>query len=169
MHIVERNRGDRRKLANLIAREKGATQRDRLRAVALALDGRETLAIAEQIHRSRAFVQRWAYAYRDGGIGAVHASKPSGRPPSLTPAQEQALAARVDAGVQPGDDVATLRAKDVQGIVKRHFGRSYSISGVYFLLHRLGFSCLQPRPRHPKADPAAQRRFRRSAPFFSGG
>jgi hypothetical protein len=45
MHIVERNRGDRRKLAKLIDREKGAEQRDRLRAVALALDGHETLAI----------------------------------------------------------------------------------------------------------------------------
>jgi len=81
MHVTERSRGDRRKLVRMIASEKGAKQRDRLRAVALALDGRETLTIAEQLGRSRAFVQRWVYAYRDHGIGGICAKKAPGRVP----------------------------------------------------------------------------------------
>jgi transposase len=167
MHVVERNRGDCRRLARMIDREKGAEQRDRLRAVALALDGRETLAIAEQIGRSRAFVQRWVYAYRDCGIDGIHARKPPGREPFLSPEQEKRFAERVARGAQPGDGAATLRAKEFRRILKLEFGKAYSMSGVYFLLHRLGFSRLQPRPRHPKNDPAAMRRFRRSAPLFS--
>lgn len=167
MHVVERRRGDRRKLAKMIDREKGAHQRDRLRAVALALDGRETLAIAGQLRRSRAFVQRWVYAYRDHGLDGIRARKPPGRPPSLSPAQERAFAARVEDGAQLGDGVSTLRAKQFRRILKLEYGKGYSISGVYNLLHRLGFSRLQPRPRHPRNDPAAMRRFRRSAPLFS--
>jgi transposase len=167
MHVVERSRGDRRKLAKMIDREKGAHQRDRLRAVALALDGRETLAIAGQLRRSRAFVQRWVYAYRDHGLDAVRARKAPGRRSSLSAAEQRAVVERVTAGAQPSDGVATLRAKEIRRIIKQVSGKAYSISGVYYLLHRLGFSCLQPRPRHPRNDPAAVRRFRRSAPLFS--
>ena len=112
MQIVERSRGDRRKLARMIAIEKDAQQRDRLRAVALALDGRETLAIVEQLGRSRAFVQRWAYAYRDGGIGAIRARTAPGRRPFLTPSQERALIDRLVAATKPGANTAALRARD---------------------------------------------------------
>jgi len=167
MHVTERSRGDRRKLARMISLEKGAEQRDRLRAVSLALQGRETLDIVDQLGRSRAFVQRWVYAYRDGGLDAIRAKKPTGRPSRLSPAERMAFAARVAGGAQPKDDVSTLRAKQFRQILKLEFGKAYSLSGVYDLLHQLGFSRLQPRPRHPKNDPAAMRRFRRSAPLFS--
>lgn len=46
MDVTERNRGDRRRLARLITKESNAIQRDRLRSVLLALQGRETLEIA---------------------------------------------------------------------------------------------------------------------------
>jgi transposase len=167
MQIVERSRGDRRKLARMISIEGDAQQRDRLRAVALALDGRETLAIVEQVGRSRAFVQRWAYAYRDGGIDAIRAKTAPGRRPFLTPSQERALIDRLVAATKPGANAAALRGKDIQEFIEKISGTSYSLSGVYYLLHRLGFSHLEPRPRHPKSDPAAARRFRRSAPLFS--
>jgi len=38
----------------------------------------------------------------------------------------------------------------------------YALSGLYGLLHRLGYSWLVPRPRHPKADPAAQAAFKKT-------
>ncbi len=62
MDITERSRGDRRRRAHLIAKESDAIQRDRLRSVLFALQGWETLEIAGTGGRSRAFVQRWAYA-----------------------------------------------------------------------------------------------------------
>ena len=71
MDISERKRGDRQKLARLIAGESNAMQRDRLRSVLRVLQGRQTLEVSASVGRSRAFVQRWAYAYRDGGIEAV--------------------------------------------------------------------------------------------------
>jgi len=40
--------------------------------------------------------------------------------------------------------------------------RFYRLSGVYALLHRLGYRCLMPRPRHPKADSQAQEAFKKS-------
>ena len=39
-----------------------------------------------------------------------------------------------------------------------------SLPAVYWLLHRLGYSYLRPRPRHRKADPEAIKEFKRSWP-----
>jgi putative transposase len=168
MHVTERSRGDRRKLAGLMRAESNAKQRDRLRAVALALEGHETLAIAERLGRSRAFVQRWVYAYRDHGLGGIRARKAPGRTPFLTGEEAERFRDRVTRGAQPEDGIATLRGRELQQILEKEFGKLYSLNGVYNLLHRLGFACLEPRPRHPKSDPAAIGRFKRSAPLFSG-
>ena len=167
MEVHERTTGDRARLTQLIAKEKNVKQRYRLRCAALALDGREAEAIADGTGRSRRFVQRWAYAYRDGGIEAIKPRKQPGAKPRLSAEEQTRLAARIDAGVQPGDGVCTLRGLDVVRILKNEYGKVYSLNGVYDLLHRLGFSSLRPRPRHRKNDPAAMEAFKTSAPFLS--
>ena len=62
-----------------------ARQRDRYRAVLMALDGRETMAIAEFLDRSRWFVQQQVYAYGDRGIDALVLGKPPESPLVSTP------------------------------------------------------------------------------------
>jgi hypothetical protein len=79
MDIVERKRGDRRRLAWLIAGESDAMQRDRLRSVLRVLRGRPSLEVTDVVGRSRRFVQRWGYAYRNGGIEAVRGRAAPGR------------------------------------------------------------------------------------------
>src|ERR1035437_4825752 len=74
MLVSERTSGDRKELRRRISSEKNAIQRDRLRAVALALEGQEAPRIARMLGRSRRFVQEWAYAYRYGGLEAVKAN-----------------------------------------------------------------------------------------------
>jgi transposase len=166
MDVTERSRGDRRKLARLIDKEPDAIQRDRLRSVLLALEGRETLEVAETVGRSRAFVQRWVYMYRDGGIAAVRGRTAPGRKRRLSPEQEARLVQRVKAGATPRDGVASLRGPQIQGILDREFGKTFSLAGIYKLLKRNGFVCLEPRPRHPRQDPAAAKAFKRRAPLL---
>jgi|688.fasta_scaffold111801_7 transposase len=166
MDVVERNRGDRRRLAGLIAKESNVMQRDRLRSVLLVLQGRETLEIADAIGRSRRFVQRWAYAYRDGGIEAVRKRKAPGRQRRLTPEQEARFVKRVKAGALPRDGVASLRGPQMRMILEHEFGKTFSLNGIYKLLNRHGLVCLKPRPRHPRQDPAAAKAFKRRAPFL---
>ena len=100
MNVVVRQEGDLERLDGLITREQNARQRDRLRAVRLALDGKETLAIAGMLGRARRFVQEWVYAYRDGGIDAIKPGKSGGRPPKLAREKEQAFKARMLGGVE---------------------------------------------------------------------
>ena len=166
MDISERKRGDRQRLARMIARESNAVQRDRLRSVLLVLQGRQTLEVTAAVGRSRAFVQRWAYAYRDGGIEAVQGRTAPGRQRRLSPEQETRFVERVKAGATPRDGVASLRGPHIQGILDREFGKTFSLNGVYQLLKRHGFVCLEPRPRHPRQNPAAAKAFKRRAPLL---
>lgn len=167
MEIAERSSGDRQRLVDLVRREKKALPRDRWRAVLLAMDGHDAPTIAGMLGRARRSVQDWAYAYRDGGLDAVQPKPQPGRPTKLPREREPELIARLDAGPREGDAVCTLRGKDVVRILEHEFGVRYSLDGVYDLLERLGYSCLAPRPRHEKSDPAKQQEFRAAAPLLS--
>lgn len=154
-------------LASLIRQEANAKQRDRYRVVELAVAGEQCPTIMTMLARSRGFVQRWAYAYRDGGLDAIVIKPQPGRPTTL-PAQRHAdFRKRVLDGPTQDDGVTALRGSDMLGILEREFGVSYSLSGLYDLLHRLGLSVLVPRPEHRKSDPAAMKQWVERAPFLS--
>jgi transposase len=168
MNVSERSAGDVAELTRRATCQTHALQRDRYRAVLMALDGDEAVEIAEALGRSRRGVQDWVYAYRDGGVDDPLPGKSPGRPTKLPREREAEFKARLDAGPRPEDGVCTLRGKDVVSILGREFGVTYSPDGAYDLLERLGYSCLTPRPRHEKNDPAAMARFKEQAPLLSG-
>lgn len=168
MNIHEQARGDLEELKQRAREEKDADRRDRLRAVVLAIEGEDAPTIARLLGRSRRQVQDWAYAYRDGGIDTIHPPKPRGKLPRVRGVLAEQLKARIDAGPTEKDRVCTLRGKDVQRILAQEMGVKLSLNAAYATLHRLGYSCLAPRPRHEKQDPAAQKKFKEErAPFLS--
>ena len=167
MRITERARGDLGRLEEMIGVEARARQRDRLRMVLLALRGDEKEQIARTLGVAKSTVESWAYRYRDGGLEALTPKPRPGRPPRLTPRRAREFKARFTAGPTEADGVCTLRGKDAVRILNDEFKVGYSLSGTYDLLHRLGLSCLVPRPRHEKNDPAAMGAFQQRAPLLS--
>jgi transposase len=169
MRVSEREPGNVAALTRRARAERDALQRDRYRAVLLALDGQEAVAIARALGRARRSVQDWVYAYRDGGTDAVQPEPRPGRTPKLPRAREAELMKRLDAGPRPADDgVCTLRGRDVVRILEQEFGVRYSLDGAYDLLERLGYSCLSPRPLHEQADPQQVEQFRQHARAWHG-
>lgn len=166
MRVREWKPGDVLELERRVKSQRNALQRDRFRAVLLALEGQEAVAIARTLSRSRRSVQDWVYAYRDGGIDQLKTKPRSGRPTKLPREREAELRIRLDAGARASDGVCTLRGKDVVAILECEFGVKYSLDGAYDLLERLGYSCLTPRPLHEKSDPAAILDFKTRAPFL---
>lgn len=167
MDITLRRPEDAAELKELIGVASNAKQRDRLRAVQLAISGESTLTIMRMLDRSRGFVQRWCYAYRDGGLDAVQAKSPTGRPPTLPPDQHAQFKQRVLDGPRDSDGVCALRGRDFIRILNEEYGASYTLSGAYELLHRLNLSVLSPRPQHRKSDPVVMEQWVQDAPFLS--
>lgn len=140
--------------------------RDRLRAVILALKGLPGPAIAEQLGYGTAWVSKWVYRYRDEGWDGLWDRPRSGQPRKLTEKQEKEFAALIEKGPEFKDRLSRYRIKDLKAVLKEKFGVDYSISGVKLLVHRLGFSSIKPRPRHPQNDPEEMRAWKREAPKF---
>lgn len=147
--------------------QRDAKQRDRYRAILLAIEGHDAPLIARTLGRSRRFVQWWVYRYRDHGLESVVPKRQTGRPPTLPATKERSFKERFLADPTETDGVCTLRAKEAQRILQEEFGVEYTLAGVYDLLHRLGLSCLAPRPRHRKNDPEQMQQWVENAPLLS--
>ena len=124
--------------------------------------------IVEKLGRSRRFVYRWAYAYRDQGVEGFTSLSRGGSRPKPSADQEQLSIDRFKSGPTEVDEQrCTLRGKDAQRILEQEFKVKYTLGGAYDLLHRLGFSCLNPGPKHCKNDVQAMQQWLEDAPLFS--
>jgi transposase len=138
-------------LKGWVKKQKGGRTRLRGQAVVLAREGKTAPEIVSALGAARRAVQQWVARYNRGGVEALKEGRHSGKPPRLKAEQHEKLKARLDAGALPEDEVCSLRAADVKRILEKEFDVIYSLKGTYKLLHRLGYSYLAPRPRHPKA------------------
>ncbi len=111
MQVTERQAGDVAELIRRAKSERRAAQRDRYRAVLLAIEGEDAVAIAQALGRARRSVQDWLYAYRDGGIEQLRPKPRPGRRTKLPRERESEFKARVDAGPRPSDGSARCVAK----------------------------------------------------------
>jgi transposase len=162
VHVEPHHTADQ--LAELIRSQPRAKVARRLAAVRLALLGATAAQVAEQVFLSERQVRAWIARYNGGSAGALADRPGRGRRPPLTDDQQQQLRGRLRAGPTDADGVCALRGEDVRRILRKEFGLVRSLQTVYDLLHRLGFEPLRPRPRHPKADPAAAERFKKTSP-----
>ena len=168
MHIQERVDGDIAELNRRIRNEREAEQRERYRVVVLAIAGWETSEIQAATSRSRGFVQRWVYAYRDRGVEGLIAQPRGGSEPKLSRELQKQFVERFKAGPAERDGgVCRFGGRDGVRILEQEFGVAYTLNAVYELLHRNGQSCLRPRPRHRKSDAQAQQQWLERAPFLS--
>ncbi|WP_397570098.1 IS630 family transposase [Schlesneria sp. T3-172] len=146
-------------LQALERQEKDAARAKRLRIVVLAMQGWTAPAIAMAVGFTRRVCQRWVYQYNELGLPGLDDRR--GRTPGVPLSEEaqQQLRQRLDAGPKPEDQVCSLRGKDLQRILQQEFGCVRSLSSIYWLLHRLGYSYLRPRPKHYKANPQVMQEF----------
>ena len=140
--------------------------RDHLRAVIGAMEGKAASDIGRQLGYTMRWVQKWVGRYNQIGLEGLYDLPRSGQPTKLKAEDRQKFRLRVEAGAAAKDKVCALRGHDFQQILIQEFKADYSLGGVYGLLHRLGYSCLRPRPRHRKNDPEAMDRWKAEAPLL---
>jgi transposase len=137
----------------------------RMLAIALVLEGVDRRTAAETCGMDRQTLRDWVHRYNAEGMAGLANRRSPGPRPRLTPEQKAALAARLEAGPAPKlDGVVRWRRKDLKRWLEAEFGVVMHERTVGKQLRALGYRRLMPRPRHPKADEAAQEAFKKASP-----
>ncbi len=151
-----------KQISNLIRPEKDGRVRQRLRAMKFISQGQTIPQVARRMDIAERPLRKWLHRFNKHGPSGLRDAPRSGQPPKINWEQLEDFKRRVRQGVTEQDNVGSLGGKDLQQILPKEFNAQYSLGGTYFLLHRLGFSCLCPRQRHPQADIQAQETFKKS-------
>ena len=133
--------------------------RDRIQMVILAMAGHTAPSIAEAVGFSRRTVQHLVSRHNRGGLSGLQ-DRRGGNHRLLTVEQQRLVCEHIDRAA--ADPHAGIRGgEDLRQWIHQQFGVLYTLTGVYELLRRLGYSCLMPRPRHVQSDPAVQAEFKK--------
>src|SRR4051794_19173723 len=139
----------------------------RMLALALVLEGASREEAARAAGMDRQTLRDWVHRYNAEGLAGLRDRPRSGRKPRLTPGQEAELAAAVERGPDPDrDGVVRWRRIDLQALIETRFAVRLQGRGVGRVRRRLGFPRLSVRPKHPKADEAAQEAFEKASPSW---
>ena len=141
------------RLKQLYKQERHPQRRIRLLALWHLRQGRSLIGVSEMVCVPYRVLQRWVAWYRQGGmtevLRRVTGYQAKGIAPLLNPAQQKALAAKVELG-----DFKTVW--EVVEWVQGRWGIRYSYQGMYSLMKRHNLKLKRPRPQSEKADPQRQ-------------
>jgi transposase len=151
-------------LRRLARRERDGRVSARLIALANVLDGMSREVAARAAGMDRQTLRDWVLRFNAEGVDGLCDQPRSGRPTRMSEGQQAALKALVLRGPDPDrDGVSTWRIVDLCRIAEERFGVRYREGGMRRLVKALDLSWQKTRPRHPRADKAAQERFKRGA------
>jgi transposase len=118
--------------------------------------------VAELLCASKQAVWLWIAQYNQRGPEGLQRQGRGGRRWAyLSAEEEEAFLRRWQPRAMQGE---LLTAQQLRSQLEKRLGRRVSLGYVYGLLHRGGWRKLGPRPRHPKAKPRAQERFKKNFP-----
>lgn len=164
---ITRTEHTARTLREFAAKSSDGSQVRRLLAIALILDGHSREAAAEQSGMDRQTLRDWVHRYNEAGVAGLISPRIGGRPASLTPEQMAELKALVIKGPDPEqDNVVRWRCVDLREVVARRFAVTVTERTIGKWLRKMDLTRLQPRPFHPKKDPAAEDAFKKTSPVW---
>jgi transposase len=146
------------------AKTRDANQARRLLALALVMEGKPRGEAAQACGMDRQSLRDWVHRYNAEGIDGLSDRPRSGRKSRLSAEQEAELIAIVENGPDFAEDrIVRWRRADLRDAIEHRYSISLHERSVGKLLHRLGFSHLSVRPRHPQADIEAQEAFKKTS------
>jgi transposase len=123
-------------------------------------DGLSCNQVGHQLGVSHDTVGRWVKRYNEGGEeGLIDKRKNNKRPNHLYTKDFLERVDKLLAGDCPYGGIWT--GKKLQKWIKENYKVNLSISTIYRLIHKLGYSWKIPRPENKKADKEKQENFKK--------
>jgi putative transposase len=141
----------------LTAEGRARREKVRLQAAEMFAQDADPVRIARSLRVSTKSVYQWRRAWRAGGQEGLTSKGPGGSPCRLDEAQLEQLRAAIEAGPAVhgwAQDQRWTLAR-AAALAARLFGTSYTLRGMSFLLHRIGYSPQVPVHRAVERDEAA--------------
>jgi transposase len=141
----------------LTAEGRARREKVRLQAAEMFAKDADPVQIASSLRVSTKSVYQWRRVWRAGGQEALASRGPGGSPCRLDEAQLEQLRAALEAGPAAhgwAEDQRWTLAR-AASLAARLFGVSYTLRGMSFLLHRIGYSPQVPVHRAVERDEAA--------------
>jgi transposase len=162
-NLIVGDRATVRRLADRLKQADSHTQYQRIQCVLIrATLGSSAAQIAQLLGWSTATVHVMHSRWAKEGESIFDVKRRGGRRHQhLTPEQEKELLAPF---VQRAEAGGMLGVTEIVQAYRERCGQEVARSTVYRLLQRHGWRKVMPRPRHPKADVAAQAAFKKTAP-----
>ena len=132
----------------------------RLLALWKIQSGMTETAVCQFLRKTHKTIHQWRCLYERGGVEALLSIKPGrGRKARLRDSHcfEQSLEA-----LSQERQGGRLRCQDIVEMVKQRYDIEYSRPGMYHALHRLGFSWITARSKHPQHNPEEQESFKKT-------
>jgi transposase len=142
----------RKKLIKAHKSESKLRYGDRIKAILLLDAAWPVSKIAEALLIDEDTIRNYKSRFESGGLAGLCSDAYSGRECSLTDRELEELDSELR-------DNIYLSTKEVVNCVKKRFEIEYSISGMTYLLHRIGFSYKKPDLVPGKADAKEQEAF----------
>lgn len=153
-------------LRRLAGKAKDANQARRLLALAAVYDGQDRELAARVGGMDRQTLRDWVIRYNEQGLDGLVSRRGGGRRAALSQAQMAELLALVVTGPDPERDrVVRWRCVDLRDEVERRFEVRVHENTIGAWLRQMKLTRLQPRPFHPRKDPAAQEAFKKTSPI----
>lgn len=151
-------------LRSRAAKSHDAGQVRRLLALALILEGVSRGEAAAQNGMDRQTLRDWVIRYNELGISGLVSRHGGGPRPALSETQMAELLVMVVKGPDPERDrVVRWRCVDLRDEVERRFDVRVHENTIGVWLRQMRLTRLQPRPIHPRKDPAAQEAFKKTS------
>ena len=140
-------------LRALARRTKDVNQSRRLLSLAAVRDGMDRRSAAKIGGMDRQTLRDWVHRFNASGPDGLIDNWTDGPKPRLSVEQLAQLAQIVEAGPdRERDGVVRWRRIDLKRVIAERFGVDFHPRYVGKLLHKLGFSHMSARPRHPAQD-----------------
>jgi transposase len=140
-------------LRALARRSKNVNQSRRFLSLAGIKDGMDRGAAAKIGGMDRQTLRDWVHRFNASGPEGLIDNWTEGPKPRLSVEQLAQFAQIVEAGPdRQVDGVVRWRRLDLKRIIAERFGVDFHPRYVGKLLHKLGFSHISARPRHPAQD-----------------
>lgn len=123
--------------------------------------GTTETSVCQQLGKTHKTVRRWRRIYEKSGVnGLLNIASGRGRKAKVELREHLANDIKFLEATRQG---GRIRCQDVVDRVHLKYGVRYTKSGMYHILHRLGFSWITSRSKHPRHNPEAIEAFKKTS------